>query len=815
MRLLGRLLTLLIVGALLGVLGLFLWRGVAGQVVDTATREEGTRSSVAYEVPAGGDGLRFSVPPHARSLTLLLNAVVPQGLFTPLDEREPLPYSVRVSRPGQEDLVLAAEGRTLFYGDVAAPQTRLSLAGQGQEVTFGRTFRVPVPPDAGRVTVVVEDAAPEIVQVLARAYVPRQLGAAPVEEQWMRLRPASRRQLAEGALYPEFLLTAEERRNLLVNRNQPLGPEGVADRDYVAVTLYRRDDPGPRIRPPETPPGQYADAVLTASFEVAAGVHAVSAVSPGGAAAVEAALAATWHGERIGEARSWRVAPGEPFMVPEAGLLTVAADGPVHVSLTARPEGAAPVVVADPSGRARAHDVSAAPVVVPVRHAGPADTLMRLDLRCRCLDADMPPGSVPVTVEELDGAGAVLRRSRVEHPVVPARFELITPDPAGRLSARTRHHWRLPPEVAALRVSAEAPVLVAAYNRPTDLVRRLAVPDDPHLRTWFSLPPADAPALLAADRSPLVEIRPQPPEADPDVLAGRYVYESFRPEGAWLGRTLYHARESTLDERGEAAAALFGRLPVGEPVTVSLTGQGAVVPTLFVRAPDAGPLTVHVDGRLRQQAPLRAGVTEVSLGRLATGDHALRIEAPPGAAVFLNHLQRPADLVKRTALAFEDGRLALTIPPPPRDLPPGEGDVLTLLLFTAVDAPACSVAAHLDGMRIAGTGPWASVTHDRTAWAVAPAGERTPPRKAEGIAPVAATTAPEPDPPAWVLGTPRPDRAPPVRLFLPIGADAVAAGPIDLALATDCPEALVGVARVTAGADPAWGLDIGPGLTED
>ncbi|MES9814867.1 MAG: hypothetical protein ABW159_18655 [Candidatus Thiodiazotropha sp.] len=70
---------------------------------------------------------------------------------------------------------------------------------------------------------------------------------------------------------------------------------------------------------------------------------------------------------------------------------------------------------------------------------------------------------------------------------------------------------------------------------------------------------------------------------DPDIVAGRYEWEEFRPEGQWRGRHLLVERASQLPLREEAMASLFYPIVSGRDEQVrlrSVFGRETVTPSL-------------------------------------------------------------------------------------------------------------------------------------------------------------------------------------------------------------------------------------------
>lgn len=81
---------------------------------------------------------------------------------------------------------------------------------------------------------------PGVARLVARVQEQRPISERQLQAGWQRLSPREQSRIAEGNAFPPDMLTAEERRNLLINRWYPVGPTGVQGFDYQRTILYER-----------------------------------------------------------------------------------------------------------------------------------------------------------------------------------------------------------------------------------------------------------------------------------------------------------------------------------------------------------------------------------------------------------------------------------------------------------------------------------------------------------------------------------------------------------------------------------------------
>lgn len=506
---------------------------------------------------------------------------------------------------------------------------------------------------------------------------------------WQRLGRANRTRLAAGNVYPVALLTEEEQRNLIAQHYRPLGPAGIAGRDYRAHDLYliehhqaqRVDVPVPPLGLPlqpgatgviPLPEGKTLVRVAFRTLDTAPGI------------ADDAPLTIHWYGKGITERGRYRIpwseAVTQPFeRVLGGGLLTL--EAPIPLVARAYVQQFDRFVEITPESRQLRAYIAGPdqPVVFAVTHVEEKPTPFRVTLRPilgTCSGA-LPgiPWKVDYTL--LDAAKRPLKQGTIEYQATCSAYDRWF-DHQGQTVAIAEPEERAFALTAAIdyvALRATQPTLVAGYTRPPDLVHTHRVPEDnysfdPENRrqaAWFSLPPLNKESLLRTSRAPLLQIQHRPPEDDPDVRAGRYQWQDYHPQVQASGRyLLLPFKPQTSALREESLANVFQRLSSGKEQGLhfqALPDKRQLRPTVIVLRDRETPaaFTVSLDGRLFFEGGLYGRRQELQLPPLRVGKHRLRASLSEQAEVFVNYAgPGEAGYLKRFANHFSERRLMVT-----------------------------------------------------------------------------------------------------------------------------------------------------------
>jgi hypothetical protein len=658
--------------------------------IPTAAEREVTVSTVYLVEDAW---LTFPLPAGSHRLKLLSNA----SLSAAAAPAEEWPYALEYRVLGEDGAELS---RGLYHHRSAQVFSR-QPAGE-EMVPAAYYLEGDRQPAEGRVLLLnleglaepaqlqvrLAQGAPAVAGVALRLYHLEQEADHKLGFLWQRLSQGQRQSLARGSVYPPELLSAAEKLNLVREGWRPIGPQGVAGRDYFSRQLYLlAGETGEAFEPPVLPAGLLISASNcgTLLLPPAGGrvrLEFLPALAEQQQPAAGAALGLTWYGPEPGQRRSYPLAwelGGTSFSATfPAGLLEFSAPGAVVVRAYLVADGTETEITPPPLYLRGYLTAPGQELLYPVDHAAAAATPMRLDFRTFVTGSEgglTLPQQGQLEFSWLDAAGEVIRSGSLPLSSLASRYDRLADGGLEQLLAEPNSfYFELPAAVSRVRLVASVPVLASVYTRPADLLRELRVPEKELVAgaeaerqpAWFGLRPQNHESLLEAGRSLLLMLQQRPPtEVRPEVQAGHYLWEDFHPEGSWRGRYLLIPRQPQSPQRLEALAATYRPLPpTGEALLnlVSPLGQPSVAPELLWLRPSAAPakLGLFVDGALFWSGELAGARGELSLPPLPSGRHRLRLEGQGDGDFYLSHadggdkawLKRLANRFDRKGLSF-------------------------------------------------------------------------------------------------------------------------------------------------------------------
>jgi len=530
----------------------------------------------------------------------------------------------------------------------------------------------------------------DIAEIALRVYLPERNSEQRIAFLWQRLSEKQKEALARGSVFPHELLLETEKRNLLLNSWKAVGPRGAEGRDYRSRELYvLLDGDGEIVDNPIPPFGIVADSRVRATIPVPeAGGRlrlAFDAVPAPGAAddsaaagdAANSAIRIRWLGTTLFERSETAISVTEArsgYSLPVAGGL-VEVETPTPMAVRA--------YLAPPDGRGGEQEITPPPIYQRVFVATAEKPIvfrfdertetssLQVDLR-RLRPSALTAGSLPLRARYAfeDDAGVILRTGEIVlDEIADSRYERVVGDYSGAaLSDPLRRYFAVPPRALRLTIApigGAAPLLVAADSRPLRLAREIRIPDDfydfgaagKRIPAWFPLRPENYEEAVLENRSRVLVLQARPADEKPEIAAGNYQWDDYRPRGDWLARPIYAPRPPGTPERADTLPTTFSPLPGGRTVAIDLPdyqGMRVLAPTLLWLGEDA-PVTfvVSIDDRppltLRAHGPF----AEIALPPLAAGRHRLRLEPSQHGEAFLNHV-RPASgaLVRHIAARF-------------------------------------------------------------------------------------------------------------------------------------------------------------------
>lgn len=658
LRGLGYLSGILVIGGLLATGGYWAYQTWPSGGAEEAIPQGHARTTTAYQL-ARQDWTDFPLPRPTPKVRLLVHADLPAAAVSP-ERSEPVRFAVAVQGLNEAGEVVF-ERRHHFRTGVALYRTPEGQIQSGKAYADAAivptasqltVLSLPEPGQVDRLRLRTTAAKGAVSAVAARLYIPERLSGAKVAARWPRLSADQRARLADGNVYPPALLSRSERARLSAVRWHRIGPAGLAGRDYTERTLYIRDNPEAEpVAPPVAPQGVRVGpnrraTVKLPEAETDLAMQFTALEAPAGQARVRLytdqpgvtrRVTAPWQAKKVRIQGNW-----------QGRMLELQSDVPAVVRVV-------------PQGRGQEGGPTAKPAVLrtvqaaaeprwAVRHVDGRPSPFRLDLRCRCFGADgQPVAAGSATVALLDDQGAVLERHDVLVDEPLSRYDQLRGDEGSRLlSERRRLYFRLPSEVAAVRVTGSKQVYAAAFNRPNGLRRTVRVPEDRFAaqgaalrdrRSWFYLPPDDE--SLGPKATSLVAIQGRPPKVDPRIAAGDYDWQAYRPAGSWAARRILLPKEGAGAVRPEALGSTYTPLAIGEPqrLRIDAAAPRAVRPNLvFAGNQGRSSLRVRVDGERILERNLVAASGRLKLPAVERGRHRIQLETESSARFYLSHV---------------------------------------------------------------------------------------------------------------------------------------------------------------------------------
>lgn len=580
---------------------------------------------------------------------------------------------------------------------------------------------------------------PDLLEVAVRVYFQCKVPERKIGYLWNRLSDDQKRDLVRGNVYSFEGLTDREKHGLLRFRWAVAAPKGIPGRDFQRRILYIRDD-SERLQMLKdwVPLGIAVDARHRGVLPItnAPGVCQVQLVDDSSTAATEAVSSTLlWHGERQQRETNQLIWSGTNLSIFPAnrdGFLEISASRPTYVRTFQAQPGQTNETTPEPV-QVLAFTVSQTNTVeYAVDHTGHEPTFFRIDVR-RFLPStnslSQPDGTVHYSLMN-DNGGVIQADSVTLTNSLSAYDWLVTTNGLTNITEPQSLCFVLPPAVQALRVSSSGEtVLVNAYSRPSQLVKRILVPEDyspasrlrPEQPHWFTVRPADHLQRRAAAQYSIVRVQTRLPEYDPLIQAGNYEWESFLPDSDSRGQMILLPPVEGQLTRADSLPFSYFPVGIGCAQRVQLLGEAwerQVPPSLMLISENGSPgsATVTVDGHTLLDNVLEAPVTQIRLGVLAVGEHEVQVRAASPVSAYMNYLESATNAAYLQRYCVMATSNVLRFPYLKRD---PDVEVLVLRVFSPVETNAAPFAVHLKlkpaGSR--GTGPFPELTLlEREAW---------------------------------------------------------------------------------------------------
>jgi hypothetical protein len=518
--------------------------------------------------------------------------------------------------------------------------------------------------DAAHFRVRLENAESPVQDVAIRVYAPAKVAEHKLGTMWLRMSDEDKQSLAKGSVHPHSLLSEDEIRNLLRNQWQPLGPGGLKGRDYFSRRLYvLKDIEGEKLDEPIPTRALLLEPMRYGAIPIPERGGALRLHFPppdvSSPDAENGPIQMLWYGRTLRERRHETIPlQSEPFdhTIPfiDGGLLELRSPVPIMVqAFLLPPSGEEEEITPEPLYVKTYALNEQKPLIFDVVHVKNRPTPLRLDVR-RLLPAGSGGPSQPVAVRyELVGRRQqIIGEGQLPSPVDASSYDLITEiPPYDAVTDAASYYFLLPDNVLTMRLYGSRQSILSAYNRPFGLPKISRVPEDAYVATdkqdwrpgWFRLDPTNQRELDEQHRSVLVQMQHRPPQDDPDIVGGRYLWQDLKPQRSAIARSILTEKEPDESIRSESLVSRYCQRSFERDVTVQFEAHGRlrqIQPQLIFLREGTAPfqLTVMLDGRLLDRSALMGRRGVVRLPPVAAGRHRVRIHSSSRAELLLNQI---------------------------------------------------------------------------------------------------------------------------------------------------------------------------------
>ncbi len=504
---------------------------------------------------------------------------------------------------------------------------------------------------------------PEIKEVGVRLYFRKTVPRRKVGYLWNRLSTAQKQNLARGNVYSFDGLNAWEKLCLLRYHWPASSPPGIPGRDFKRRAVFIRDDSETlQVVEEWVPAGIAVDERHYGLLPLTnvAGLYLLELLKyPPDSDLHVIANSFSWCGWQRQENQTFQITWSGPNQIValtnQNGLLRVGSSAPLYLRLLLVDDGQTNEVTPEPVHLLAFTCSPTNSVEYLVEHVNGSPTLFRVDLRRHCRVGDeLTPETV--RYELLGHEGETLQTGEVTLTNKATPYDwLHTREGLTDVTEPQSLCFVLPPTTRVVRItSSKGDVFVNAYSRPSQLVRKLRVPEDyfpstvaPTQPSWFTLRPPDHVKRREAGKTCLVRVQPRMPEFDPLVLAGLYEWDSFLPRDYAQGHMVLVPIKENRVPRPEALPTRYLPVSVGVVQQVcfeAAQGKTNVEPTLIlVCTHDSRErVSVSLNERMIFDGYLQGNITEIRLGTLNPGVHQLYVRTDAVLGAYMNYLGNEA-----------------------------------------------------------------------------------------------------------------------------------------------------------------------------
>lgn len=611
-----------------------------------------------------GQTLTYSIPGDQQPLKMITNALIPADQET----TEPVAYQ----------LALRFHADNTHTDRLMQFKTKIVRYLEKNGKPFLQTFysQPKIIPSAGKVTILRGTNTPTTIQIQAGIWDPaikavairfyrRELNAEYKRSLlWRRLSKNQRLQKNRGNIYPLELLSNTQKHQLMSVRWQPVAPNGIAERDFATGTLYTlKDHAGHRDEPLILPEGLVAGPWRHATIQLPdnKGNFTLELIQRMESTNKPTATL-NWYGKGVNEHIAIPILENQSeiqFTPPEPGGLLEITSTVLSVYQLSQQSPVTQKIIPIPVTMRVFFVGPQNPLRYQIDHLPAQPTPIRIDLRPVLSTLQLPAPPALVVLRFLDATGNELRQTSLEVASEPSKYDYLHNLPADMLIGEPLHKYSaLPSQTHSIEITSNLPVAVSVLSRPFKLTRQIRLPEDHDPMTkdrqpaWFTYWPTDKIERIKNSKSAILTLQRRPIAQDPDILAGRYEWQSYKPQGtAWTSRYLLQPYKAIGAIKDQALSSVY--CPFNNSQAIRLLapfGKSKVTPSLlYVReTTDDTALQIKLDGKLFQTNRIRGKRGEIQLTKLNAGAQHIQIQSSEKIEWFINYCGvNPNNLIKR------------------------------------------------------------------------------------------------------------------------------------------------------------------------
>ncbi len=645
-------------------------------------------NSIVYPIKPG-EWITFNIPEGSKHIRVISNAHIQKPDHVTLEDN--WKYSLHYQLLDKNGIVVndhqyhhrsklssyRDEQGKLVHGNLYAGYSLTPLDGRLMMLSMS------VIKQATSIRISIVPESQEVEEVAVRLYVPSKLLEHRLAAMWLRMSTKHKEILARNTAYSAALLSETEKRNLLKNQWQALGPRGIVGEDYTTKTLYIvKELEQEKLLEPMIAAGLQVDAEHPGVIPIPeqGGDLQLQLTRLDGTPITESlAIQLNWFGRtrelRWQQQTQWLPTTEALNYSVEGGLIQIVTSQPVlvHASLTTASQ--------------QQLDVTPKPLLIntfqakqgvayQVLHVNNQNTPLRVDIR-RVFDEASASRTPSIKYQWIDNQQQLIHKGRISVETVASNYDRLTGKQKHlKVSDPVKYYMNVPADVAVVKLwSYDPSLIVNLYNQPLHYQKFQRVPENAYVSldkknwfpSWFQLQPLNQESLIKKQAVSRIAAQYRPPVGPSDSESDQYLWEDYVPLQRTEARSIL-TRTKTLDYRDEALGSVYCQLQpnVFNQITLKAYGNlSQIVPQLIYIRSSHSAFHVSVSSNQKQilERPAIGPQGIFRLQGMFGGKHNIRINTDGGGKWYMNHVKGCQSLayLKKRVFKLSDHQLSFTV----------------------------------------------------------------------------------------------------------------------------------------------------------